>query len=94
MTFISIQTLAERAKAQGFHVSMGHDGTYAELYPPEHASRPDAIHWGGATYATAEYVLNSRPAGYGYNPFFYGPFHPGLVRTESASVQRLLARLN
>lgn len=88
--FISIAALAATAKARGFHVHLSHDGSYAELHAPEHGG-PKAVIWYGATYSTADIILTDRPGGYGYNPFFYGPWHSGLCRSTDHGVQKLLS---
>ncbi len=90
MKFLSIAALANNAKTRGFHVHLSHDGSYAELHAPEHDGAK-AVIWSGATYSTADIILTDRPGSYGYNPFFYGPFHPGLCRSTSFGVQKLLS---
>jgi hypothetical protein len=90
MKLISIPALVAAAKARGFDTRISHDGTYAELHAPEHLGAK-AINWHGAMYSTADIILSSRPSGYGYNPFFYGPFHPGLCRSTDFGVAKLLA---
>jgi hypothetical protein len=88
--FLSISALVEQAKARGFRASVSHDGTYAEIITPDHEG-PEAVHWYGACYSCADVILSSMPSGYGYNPFFYGPFHPGLCRSTDSGVQKLLS---
>jgi hypothetical protein len=89
--FISIKALATEAKDRGFDVRLSHDGSYAELHAPEHQGAK-AVNWFGATYSTADIIISDRPGtGYGYNPFFYGPFHPGLCRSTDYGVQKLLS---
>ncbi len=91
MQLFNIATLAATAKSLGFHVHLSHDGSYAELHAPEHAG-PKAVNWHGSVYSTADIIISDRPGtGYGYNAFFYGPFHPGLCRSTDFGVQKLLS---
>jgi inosine/xanthosine triphosphate pyrophosphatase family protein len=102
MNLISIKALCEAAKARGFDVREGiakdsfgkldWNGTgYAEIFAPDHEGRKYAEH-GGAVYCCAAIIISDGcNTGYGYNPFFYGPFHPGLCRSTCSGVQKLLS---
>lgn len=89
MALISIKTLTEAAKARGFRATGGE--SYVELFAPEHKG-PDAVLNFDSIYSTCTVSLWDRPrSGYGYNPFFYGPWHTGMCQSDEHSVQRLLA---
>jgi len=94
MALISIKTIADRAKAKGFRVNMlrGTDGTTgAEIFAPEH-NGPDAVWYGGSQYSCSDFVVYDRPCGgYGYNSFFYGPWHDGMTQSTAHGVSKLLA---
>ena len=83
MALISIKLLVEAAKSRGFTVR-NFNGDYAEIYAPDHKG-PKTVWNFDSQYSTADFVLNARGAiGYGYNSFFYGPWHTGMVKPEDA----------
>jgi hypothetical protein len=90
MKLLNIKSLADLARTKGFDVHLSHDGSYAEFHAPEH-NGPKAVNWHGSVYSTAEIIVSDRPGSYGYNTFFYGPFHPGLCRSTDRGVEKLLA---
>ncbi len=86
MALISIKSLVETAKARGFHVNE-FAGNYVELFAPDHDG-PEAVLYNGCVYSSADFILSDRPSGYGYNGFFHGPWHTGMV--QSNSIKRFL----
>jgi hypothetical protein len=88
MALISIKALADKARERGFKVDGGVN--YLEIFTPEH-NGPEAVLHGGCVYTSAEIIISDRPSlGYGYNGFFYGPWHPGLTQDTAYGVQKLL----
>lgn len=86
---ISIDALVDHATANGFRAHR-YSGC-VELFAPEHEGSQSSAWWYGSQYSCCDFVLSDRPStGYGYNGFFYGPWHDGMV--QSTRVARLLAR--
>jgi hypothetical protein len=89
MALISIKHLTDAAKARGFRTYGGE--SYVELFAPDHVG-PDAVRNWDSIYSTCTISLYDRPrCGYGYNPFFYGPWHTGYTQSDDFSVKKLLA---
>lgn len=80
MALISIKSLIETLKSKGFEVRGGEH--YAEVFKPTHEG-PKGIWYGGCQYSSCDFVLSDRPSGsYGYNGFFYGPWHTGMMQND------------
>ncbi len=78
MALISTKSLIEELKSKGFTVR-GNEH-YAEVFKPNHDGNK-GIWYGGCQYSTCDYVISDRPStGYGYNSFFYGPWHDGMIQ--------------
>jgi len=89
MALVSIKQLIDTATARGWRVS-GNEH-YAEMFAPDH-NGPEAVRNWDSIYSTCTVSLCDRPrSGYGYNPFFYGPWHDGMVQSDCSTVQKLLA---
>lgn len=89
MALIRIADLASAAKARGFKVM--HYTHSVEIWSPKHEGET-AVWYAGSIYSTAEFNISDRPSiGYGYNPWFHGPFHDGYCQSDAFGVQKLLA---
>lgn len=87
MSLINIKLLIETLKAKGFEVRGSEK--YAEVFKPSHTG-PKGIWYGGCQYSSCDFVLSDRPRGsYGYNSFFYGPWHVGMMQNDEY-VKRML----
>jgi hypothetical protein len=93
MSLISLDTIAAAAEARGFRVTrlLVGEGRGLEIFAPEHDG-PTAYHHNGACYSAAEFGISDLPGiGYGYNGFFYGPWHRGFAQADAYGVQKLYA---
>jgi hypothetical protein len=94
MTLLNIAAIETEAKARGFLVNRAHysDGTsQLEIWAPGHDG-PRGVWHEGSVYSNADFVVGDGPSiGYGYNPFFYGPWHHGLARDDDYGVRKLFS---
>jgi len=80
MALISINSLKDTLKAKGFKLRE-YQNYYTEVFTPDHDG-PEAVLHNGCVYSSCDFVLSDRPDGYGYNGFFYGPWHTGMVQSD------------
>ena len=86
---IELQKIATAAEANGFKVTRLHG--CLEIYAPEYVQTHSCWH-NGCQYSSADFVISDGcEIGYGYNPFFYGPFHPGFCSDSNFGLKQLLA---
>lgn len=97
MKLINIETITRAAEERGFKVKMfrslgdAYTGLSAEIDFPEHDDRRGGWH-NGCQYSGADAIISDGPdIGYGYNGFFYGPWHVGHVRSDNFGLEKLLA---
>lgn len=87
MKFININLLGDKAEQKGFKVRRWQGNI--EVYNPDHVYKNNGFYYG---HSDCDYnISDSCDTGYGYNSWFYGPFHPGLTRSTCPHVLRLLA---
>lgn len=93
MSLLSLATIAATAEAKGFKVRrflLGRGGSQLEIIPPEYDG-PTAHYHEGSWYACGEaFHVSDRPSiGYGYNDFFFGPWHEGHAQSDDYGVTKL-----
>lgn len=93
MSLLSLDAIATAAEAKGFKVYrylLGRGGNLLEIIPPDYKG-PTAYYHEGSWYACGESLhVSDRPSlGYGYNDFFFGPWHEGHTQSDDYSVVKL-----
>jgi hypothetical protein len=87
---IKIADIADKARAAGFKVNVYNNNGYLEIYAPDHKGETH-VNWYGSVYSSADFIVSDSPnTGYGYNGFFYGPFHKGFTQDNAYGVQKLM----
>jgi hypothetical protein len=94
---ISLDVIARVAAERGFKVRQltvlgsGACTRQIEISEPSHDDGGLRGH-GGEVYSTAQIIVDDGPAnGYGYNPWFHGPWHSGFAHIERFGVRELIS---
>jgi hypothetical protein len=92
---IKIKDIAIRAAEAGFNVRSFNNDSYLEIFPPAYDGPVE--HWyEGSCHVSANAIIISDDCnhGYGYNQFFFGPFHPGFCRADNYGLKKFNAALS
>lgn len=94
---ISLDKIEAVAKAHGFKVKRyvssydEHAFTQMEISEPTHNDGGYRAPT-GEVYSTAQFIIHDKASlGYGYNPFFRGPWHRGFAQSDCFGLTKLLA---